>query len=174
VVGLVGLLPELISPAGAWWRAGAPAGGVAAPALTLNDLDDRVVHIGGSGDGRATLLFFLSPSCPICKTLLPTLLRVSREERTAPRVVLASDGDPAEHARFVREQGIEGLPYLVSTQIGMTYAVGKLPYAVLIDADGIIRAKGIVNTREHLESLFEAERRGVASIQQYLAEGEAA
>jgi methylamine dehydrogenase accessory protein MauD len=56
----------------------------------------------------------------------------------------------------------------------MTYAVGKLPYAVLIDADGIIRAKGIVNTREHLESLFEAERRGVASIQQYLAEGEAA
>jgi methylamine dehydrogenase accessory protein MauD len=62
----------------------------------------------------------------------------------------------------------------VSTQIGMTYAVGKLPYAVLIDADGIIRAKGIVNTREHLESLFEAERRGVASIQQYLAEGEAA
>jgi hypothetical protein len=28
----------------------------------------------------------------------------------------------------------------------------------------------LVNTREHLESLFEAERHGVASIQDYLRE----
>ena len=65
-------------------------------------------------------------------------------------------------------QRITALPYVVSTEVGMRYAIGKLPYAVLIDADGIIRAKGIVNTREHLESLFEAERRGVATIQEFL------
>ena len=41
--------------------------------------------------------------------------------------------------------------------------------AVLIDAEGIIRAKGLVNTREHLESLFEAKERGVASLQEHLA-----
>jgi hypothetical protein len=28
----------------------------------------------------------------------------------------------------------------------------------------------LVNTREHLESLFEAQRHGVASIQEYLKE----
>jgi methylamine dehydrogenase accessory protein MauD len=44
--------------------------------------------------------------------------------------------------------------------------VAKLPYAVLIDTAGVIRAKGLVNTREHLESLFEASERGVASIQE--------
>jgi methylamine dehydrogenase accessory protein MauD len=54
----------------------------------------------------------------------------------------------------------------------MTYGVAKLPYAVLIDEDGIVAAQGLVNTREHLESLFEAQRRGVASIQEYL-EGKA-
>jgi len=32
----------------------------------------------------------------------------------------------------------------------------------------VIRAKGLVNTREHLESLFEAQERGVASLQQYV------
>ena len=38
----------------------------------------------------------------------------------------------------------------------------------LIDAQGVIRAKGLVNTREHLESLFTADPLGVASIQDYL------
>jgi len=47
--------------------------------------------------------------------------------------------------------------------------VEKLPYAVLLDAAGIVRAKGLVNTREHLESLLEAHERGVASVQDYLA-----
>jgi methylamine dehydrogenase accessory protein MauD len=46
--------------------------------------------------------------------------------------------------------------------------VGKLPYAVLVDADGVVRAKGLVNTREHLESLFEAKERGVGSLQELL------
>jgi hypothetical protein len=39
---------------------------------------------------------------------------------------------------------------------------------VLIDEQGIVAAQGLVNTREHLESLFEAQQRGVASIQDYL------
>jgi hypothetical protein len=38
----------------------------------------------------------------------------------------------------------------------------------LIDEHGILRAKGLVNSREHLESLFEAKELGVASIQEYL------
>jgi hypothetical protein len=32
----------------------------------------------------------------------------------------------------------------------------------------VIRAKGLVNTREHFESLFEARDQGVASLQDYL------
>jgi hypothetical protein len=31
-----------------------------------------------------------------------------------------------------------------------------------------VRAKGLVNTREHLESLFEAMERGIASIQDFV------
>jgi methylamine dehydrogenase accessory protein MauD len=48
--------------------------------------------------------------------------------------------------------------------------VARLPYAALIDPQGVVRAKGLVNNREHLESLFEAERRGVASLQEFLAD----
>jgi len=56
----------------------------------------------------------------------------------------------------------------------MAFQVGKLPYAVLIDASGVIRAKGLVNSREHLESLIVAEETGFGTIQAYLAAGQLA
>ena len=40
--------------------------------------------------------------------------------------------------------------------------------AVLIDESGQIASMGIINSREHLESLFEAKERKVASIQDYM------
>ena len=57
---------------------------------------------------------------------------------------------------------------VLSSELGRTYGVSKLPYAVLIDEEGRIRAKGLVNTREHLESIIQAKQMGVASIQDYL------
>lgn len=51
----------------------------------------------------------------------------------------------------------------------MAFQVGKIPYGVLLDAGGIIRAKGLTNTREHLESLLEADKTGFASLQQFMA-----
>jgi methylamine dehydrogenase accessory protein MauD len=83
-------------------------------------------------------------------------------------VLLASDGPRPEHEAFVRAERLEGFPYLLSPALGMAWQVGKLPHAALIGADGMVRAKGLVNTREHLESLFEAMERGVPSIQDYL------
>jgi methylamine dehydrogenase accessory protein MauD len=50
----------------------------------------------------------------------------------------------------------------------MAFKVGRLPYAVLIGEDGKVRGKGLVNSREQIESLFEAKELGVASVQQYL------
>jgi methylamine dehydrogenase accessory protein MauD len=61
------------------------------------------------------------------------------------------------------------MPYVVSETLGRTFGVSKLPYGVLIAPDGRISSLGLVNNREHLESLFEAQERGVASIQEYLA-----
>ena len=50
----------------------------------------------------------------------------------------------------------------------MAYRVSRLPYAVLLDEKGVIRAKGLVNSREQLESLFNAKELGVGSVQEYL------
>lgn len=166
----IGLLHERLAPVGALAQQQGPAVGEAAPELRLADLSGRPVVLGGARSER-TLLFFLSPTCPVCKTLLPTLERVARDEAPGLRLVLASDGPAEEHARFRSEYAIEALPYVLSTELGVRFAVAKLPTAFLIDEAGIVRAKGMVNTREHLESLFEAHERGVGSIQELALTG---
>jgi methylamine dehydrogenase accessory protein MauD len=52
----------------------------------------------------------------------------------------------------------------------MAYRIAKLPYAVLVDESGRVRAKGLVNSREQLESLFTARELGVASVQEFLGD----
>lgn len=163
----IGLLHERMGPVGALSTARGPEVGEPAPELRLSDLSGRTVAIGGRAR-RRTLLFFLSPTCPVCETLLPTLRRVVAEESPAVRLVLASDGAEEAHADFRREHQLEQIPYVLSTELGIRLGVAKLPTAVLIDEAGIVRARGIVNTREHLESLFFADELGVASIQEYL------
>jgi methylamine dehydrogenase accessory protein MauD len=97
-----------------------------------------------------------------------------RSERRHLWLALIGDGERSEQERLVREHKLEGFPYVVSPVVGMTYQVGKLPYAVLIDELGIVRAKGLVNSREHLESLLVAKETGYASIQAWLdADGKA-
>jgi methylamine dehydrogenase accessory protein MauD len=168
LVRQVGLLNERVAPVGALTNERGPEIGAPAPEFQLLDLAGREVTLGGADtEGRSTLLFFLSPTCPVCKTLLPTLERVARAENV--HLVLASDGEPEPHREFVAAQGIEKHTYVLSTELGMRHQVAKLPHAILIDAAGILRARGMVNTREHLESLFEAARLQVGSIQDYLA-----
>lgn len=170
LVRQIGVLHERVAPAGALLTGGGPEVGDRAPEFALEDWAGTEQKVGGaSADGKSTLLFFLSPTCPVCKTLLPVLDSVRRAEQRWLRIVLASDGSREEHDAFVREHGLGSYPYLRSTELVLAYRVGKLPYAALIDADGVLRAKGLVNTREHLESLFNAKERGVASVQEYLA-----
>jgi methylamine dehydrogenase accessory protein MauD len=102
----------------------------------------------------------------VCKKLLPIARSFVYAERLD--VLLIGDGDDAEQRSMIREFGLEGVPYINSPQVGMTFHVGKLPYAILLDAAGVIRAKGLVNSREHLESLLIAEETGFGTIQAYL------
>lgn len=164
----IGVLHERVAPAGALVTGAGPRVGEAAPLLEVEDWSGNARTLGGpDAEGRSTLLFFLSPTCPVCKSLLPILDPVARAEDGDVRILLASDGPRDEHEAFVESQGLADR-YLLSTQLGLVYQVAKLPTAVLIDADGVLRARGLVNTREHLESLFEARDRGVATVQQYM------
>ena len=150
----VGVLFERVAPMGALVTDAGPAVGEPSPSFALRGIQSESVGIGGPTE-RATLLFFLSPTCPVCKKLLPLLRSLRDAERSQLAVVLASDGEVAQHEAYRRKQAVLDFPYVLSTELGMTYRIAKLPYAVLLDGAGVIRAKGLVNSREQLESLCE-------------------
>ena len=163
----IGILYERVAPMGALMLDQGPKVGEVAPTFTLDSLGGGKLSVGGN-TGRSQLLFFLSPTCPVCKKLLPVLKSIQSVEHSWLDVALASDGDLPEHATFYRKAELQSFPYALSTELGMTYRISKLPYAVLIGEDGRIRGKGLVNSREQLESLFAAKEAGVASIQEYI------
>ena len=169
LVRQIGVLHERVAPLGALSTKNAVDVGQASPQFDVIDLAGRPLHIGGrSPDGRSQLLLFVSPSCPMCKKLLPVARSFARSERRGVALVLMGDGDRPSHEALIAEHRLQDVPFALAPIVGINLGIGKLPQAVLIDADGVIRSKGIVNSREHLESLLVAQETGYASIQDYL------
>lgn len=163
----VGVLYERVAPAGALMVNQQLKVGDSAPEVALESLAGKPLTAGKPGPG-GQLLFFLAPDCPICKSLLPVLKSLTRAEPDVDVLLLSDGDDPAPHRAMVATESLEQFDYALSELAGRQYGVGKLPYAVLIDPAGKVASLGIVNSREHLESLFEAQRLGVASIQDFL------
>jgi methylamine dehydrogenase accessory protein MauD len=169
LVRQIGVLHQRIAPAGALMIGAGPKPGEAAPVLEVEDLHGGKLRVGGErANGRSLMLVFVSPTCPVCKTLLPVIRSSSVAEHRWLDFVLASDGGLEAQRRFVEEYRLDAFRYVVSTALGVAYQVGRLPYAVLVDDTGILRARGLINSREHLESLLRAAEMGVASVQEYL------
>ncbi len=167
----IGVLHERVAPLGALMMDGAIEVGDASPQFDLKDIRGRPVKVGGKrSDGRSQLLLFVSPNCPVCKKLLAVVRSFLRSEGQQLELVLVGDGPREEQEKLIRRHRLEDATYLITPEIGMRFQVGKLPYAILIDENGIVRSKGLVNSREHLESLLVAKETGYASIQEYLGD----
>lgn len=164
----VGILFERVSPVGAMISSSGPDLGEKVPELALTNLNGSPLTLG-AGEGRAQLVFFLSTSCPICKALLPALRSIRDDEAKWLDVILASDGRESLHRRLIEAEGLQSFPYVLSPELGMSFKVAKLPFAVLIDRTGKVASKGLVNSREQLESLFTASETGVPSYQAAVA-----
>tara|TARA_B100000029_G_C17297051_1_gene859189 strand:+ start:73 stop:720 length:648 start_codon:yes stop_codon:yes gene_type:complete len=166
----VGILHERVAPAGALQPTEGPKVGELTEALTLQDLSGNSMTVGGpDADGLVTLVLFVSPTCPVCRSLVPTAKSLANSERKRIRLVFASDGDkPEQHEAYADDLSLGAYPYTLSQTLGVTYHVSKLPFAVLIGADGTLQSKGLVNSREHLESLVEAMDMGLATVQDYV------
>ena len=104
----------------------------------------------------------------MCKKLLPVARSFARSERRGVALVLMGDGDRPSHEALIAEHRLQDVPFALAPIVGINLGIGKLPHAVLIDPEGVIRSKGIVNSREHLESLLIAQETGYASMQDYL------
>jgi methylamine dehydrogenase accessory protein MauD len=128
---------------------GPPLGEAPMPAEGVTiDGDTRVV--GGPGDGR--FLLFVSPTCPICDTVLPSLPAVASVGRMEPIVI--ADVERRGARKALQGKRIDA-PVIPDPALVELYGVPGVPYAVVLDERGVVLAKGTVNNLEQMESMVE-------------------
>jgi len=162
----VGVLHLRVAPAGALMTGKGPVVGEPAPVMEATTLDGAALAIG-KPRGAKQLLLFVSPHCPLCKALIPVAKNFARTEKLD--IVFVGDDQESEQRAMIENLEIGSLPFVNSSIIGRAYQVDRLPHAVLIGEDGKLLSRGLVNSREHLESLITAHELGVVSVQDYLA-----
>jgi len=168
----VGVLHVRVAPAGALLTGKGPVVGEPAPVLETTTLDGVPLAIGKPlAAGQAQLLLFVSAHCPLCKDLIPIAKNFARTEKLD--IVFVGDDEVGEQRAMIARLEMGGIPFVNSSLVGRAFHVDRLPHAVLIGPDGTLLSKGLVNSREHLESLVTAHEMGVVSVQDYLRNSKA-
>ena len=110
-----------------------PALGEAVLPTPAQAADGSPVVIGGPGGRR--IVVFSSPTCSVCRELVPAVPAAAAAVRVAAQVVHDEEAEKA-------------------------WNVPGTPFVVALDEVGVVRAKGTVNNLEQLEGLLDtAERR---------------
>ena len=111
-----------------------PALGEAALPTTARAADGTKLTIGGPGPVR--VVAFSSPTCSVCREVVPALPAAA----TAARAVPQGLHDPGAE----RDWNVPGTPFLV-----------------VLDEMGVVRAKGTVNNLEQVEGLLDTAVRRI-------------
>ena len=91
---------------------------------------------------RLALAVFSSPGCRLCQSLEPAVATLRRDPLLAVEIF-----DEQQHPDVWRELGVPGSPF-----------------AIVLDTDGVVRAKGTFNSLGQLEGMLAAaERRAISA-----------
>jgi methylamine dehydrogenase accessory protein MauD len=129
--------------------------GKKAPDFTLPSAEGNEVSLHGLA-GRRVLLVFTQSGCSPCKTVVPELNRLERDDT---HVLVVNNGDPEATRKWSAEVGAR-FPVLTQEKFSISkkYEVFATPFAFLIDEKGIIASKGIINNRQHISYVLSGKR----------------
>ncbi|MGG6429038.1 methylamine utilization protein MauD [Acetobacter ghanensis] len=153
-----------IAPVGALTNARGPQPGDVCPAQPFATLDGQAMVLAGGS--RPRLLLFVSATCPISRKVIPIARNFCAKEQL--ELVLAGDDNPVAQAHFAQQIGTPPALFVNDPALGRALEVDKLPAAFLLDQQGVLIARGLVNNREHLESLLNAWESGFDTVQAYI------
>ncbi|CAN5530361.1 hypothetical protein BH20ACT23_BH20ACT23_14360 [soil metagenome] len=131
-----------------------PALGEGRPPIESRDLEGNVVTVGGRGAEQ--FLLFVSPGCMVCEQVMPSIGAVA--EATGKRPLVLADLDETE-TRLAFQHKRVAAPIVASSESFTTYEVPGTPYVVVLDAQGVVQAKGTVNNLEQMEGLIDTAGR---------------
>jgi methylamine dehydrogenase accessory protein MauD len=100
------------------------------------------------------MLIFVSPQCQSCDALMPHIKDFVRTRKEIQVALFSALPDRAMNAAFIDYRGLHEIVYLMADGLDEKLEVEGTPYAIRVNREGIVRAKGLVNHYEHLLSLL--------------------
>ena len=121
---------------------------------------------------RDILLLFIEPSCSSCTALTSAIRPLIHEYDSVVLWAMVALGNQEACRKFRSENGLDCLLFAYAPEMRDQYRIYTAPYALVIDKNGIVRSKGVVNHIEHLESLlFMRDREHDAATRGLMATG---
>lgn len=132
--------------------------GALAPDFAAGDV--RTGHPVRLGDfrGQRVLLVFVTPTCIACRQIASDVNDLSRARRGDLEAIVVCYGSAVTCGEFASAYRLK-TPLLVdaTNAIAESYDVRMTPFGYLIDEDGVVRIRGVVNSFAQLEALIEEE-----------------
>jgi thiol-disulfide isomerase/thioredoxin len=127
----------------------------------VGEMPDQGPELGAAVDfsghviGRPALVLFISPTCGLCKPLVPAIAALRRAYREEKLEVIAAiiGGSDSERERYAAEVGEAARTNL--TTLEEDWRVPGTPFVVGIDSASNVYKTGVANSLDQLESLAE-------------------
>jgi peroxiredoxin len=105
--------------------------------------------------GQWVVLIFAAPACQICMKLVPQLTNLRDALKGEAKILVALRADAEVVADYEYATG-GVLPVLAigNRRVAERYNVRVSPFVHVLDARGVVRAKGLVNDTDQLEHLL--------------------
>jgi methylamine dehydrogenase accessory protein MauD len=134
--------------------------GTRAPDFDLEDLTGGHLALH-QFRGREVFLVFTQPGCGPCDQIVPELPAFQQEG--GRKVLIVCNGN-FEEVQAWAEHHSTSLSVLRQSNwdISKRYEIFATPFAFIIDEQGVIVAKGTINTKEHIGFLLANARKQVA------------
>jgi methylamine dehydrogenase accessory protein MauD len=153
VLRQVGLLHLRLRPLGPMSKEEGPALGTVVELeriLPLESLRSKPITL--SSDVRYLLILFVSPSCSVCRHVLPGFPKLAKTERRLWQMLAAVDNEAGAALRYLNQYEISDGVDAASLSL---LDPGSRPFAVALESSGAVVGAGVVNTLEQLEILLD-------------------
>lgn len=84
-------------------------------------------------------------------------------------LIVGVNGTDQSMRDFIINNHLPTIQAIVNPTLATQYRVANAPYAIVLGTDGIVKAKGLVNHLEHLDSLLTAAEIGHPTLEAYIA-----
>lgn len=123
------------------------------PPLATSDVDHTPITIPTYG--RWQLLVFAHHGLRTFPELVRALNNLDAMEDGVDVLWLAMTGERAVFEEAIRNVGLTMSPILVSREVYRQYNVRAMPFVVIVDPEGVVRGRGVVNYEATLLATWE-------------------